>query len=87
MNVEEARRIIIKPYITEKGFTKMEKEDILVFIVNDKADKKSVKEAIKILYNMDTVSVNTVRSIYGKKAYVRFPSGTARDLATKLGVV
>lgn len=87
MNVEEARSIIIKPYITEKGFTKIDKEDILVFIVSDKADKRSIKEAIKVLYNVDVKDVNTARTIYGKKAYVKFPTGTARDLATKLGIV
>ncbi len=87
MNVEEARSIIIKPYITEKGFTKIDKEDILVFIVSDKADKESIKVAIKVLYNVDVKDVNTARTTYGKKAYVKFPTGTARDLATKLGIV
>lgn len=87
MNVEEARSIIIKPYITEKGFTKIDKEDILVFIVSDKADKRSIKDAVKVLYNVDVKDVNTTRTIYGKKAYVKFPTGTARDLATKLGIV
>ncbi len=87
MNVEEVRSIIIKPYITEKGFTKIDKEDILVFIVSDKADKRSIKEAIKVLYNVDVKDVNTARTIYGKKAYVKFTTGTARDLATKLGIV
>ncbi len=87
MNVEEARSIIIKPYITEKGFTKIDKEDILVFIVSDKADKSSIKDAVKVLYNVDVKDVNTARTIYGKKAYVKFPTGTARDLATKLGIV
>ncbi len=87
MNVEQARSIIIKPYITEKEFTKIDKEDVLIFIVSDKADKKSIKEAIKVLYNVDVKGVNTARTIYGKKAYVKFPQGVARDLATKLGVV
>ncbi|MEM4365894.1 MAG: 50S ribosomal protein L23 [Candidatus Nitrosocaldus sp.] len=87
MNAEQARSIIIRPYITEKVYTKMDKEDMLVFIVDDKADKQSIKEAIKILYNVDVLAVNTVRTIYGKKAYVKFQAGVARDLATKLGLV
>ncbi|GBC73189.1 50S ribosomal protein L23 [archaeon HR04] len=87
MNAEEARRIIIRPYITEKIYTKMDKEDVLAFIVHDKADKQRIKEAIKMLYNVDAVDVNTARTIYGKKAYVKFKAGAARDLATKLGLV
>ncbi len=87
MNVEQARSIIVRPYITEKVYTKMDKEDILAFIVHDKADKAKVKEAIKTLYNVDAIDVNIARTIYGKKAYVKFQSGTARDLATKLGLV
>lgn len=87
MNAEEARSIIIRPYITEKIYTKMDKEDVLAFIVRDDADKKRIKEAIKTLYDVDAVNVNTARTIYGKKAYVKFKAGAARDLATKLGLV
>ncbi|MFN4336351.1 MAG: 50S ribosomal protein L23 [Candidatus Nitrosocaldus sp.] len=87
MNIEQARSIILRPYITEKVYTKMDKDDILAFIVRDKADKTSIKEAIKTLYNVDAIDVNTARTIYGKKAYVKFQPGAARDLATKLGVV
>ncbi|MCS6768136.1 MAG: 50S ribosomal protein L23 [Candidatus Nitrosocaldus sp.] len=87
MNAEQARRIIIRPYITEKIYTKMDREDILAFIVDDKADKASIREAIKILYNIDARDVNTARTVYGKKAYVKFQAGVARDLATKLGLV
>ncbi|MEM2919579.1 MAG: 50S ribosomal protein L23 [Candidatus Nitrosocaldus sp.] len=87
MNVEQARSIIVRPYITEKIYTKMDKEDILAFIVHDKADKPRIKEAIKTLYNVEAVDVNTARTIYGKKAFVKFQTGVARDLATKLGLV
>lgn len=87
MNAEQARSIIIRPYVTEKVYTKMDKEDILAFIVHDRADKFSIMEAIKVLYNVDAIDVNTARTIYGKKAYVKFRPGVARDLATKLGLV
>ena len=88
MNSEQARRLIKNPYITEKTYMLIDKENKIVFIVDDKADKRSIKEAIKVLYDVDVDSVNVARTVYGKKAYVKFVNaGAARDLATKLGLV
>ncbi len=88
MNVEQASKLILRPYVTEKTFVLIEKDNKLVFIVHDKSDKKSIMEALKILYNVEPGEVNTARTIYGKKAFVRMKKdGAARDLATKLGLV
>jgi large subunit ribosomal protein L23 len=85
---EEARRIIIKPYMTEKTFNLIERESKIVFIVDLRASKKRVKEALKTLYEIEAEEVNTVRSIRGKKAIVEFASAEkARELATSLGLV
>ena len=47
-----------------------------------------IQEAVKMLYNENTVSVQTARTIYGKKAFVKFESiDKARDLATKIGML
>ncbi len=78
----------MNPYMTEKTLAILEKENKMVFIVHNNADKYSIKEAVKILYNVNVDTVNTARTIYGKKAFVKFKEdGTARDLATKLGLV
>jgi large subunit ribosomal protein L23 len=88
MTPEVARRTIIKPYITEKTFNIIEGESKIVFIVDLHATKKDIKAAIKTLYEMESEDVNTVRSIRGKKAIVKFASAEqARDLATTLGLV
>jgi large subunit ribosomal protein L23 len=88
MSAEEATSLIIAPYVTEKTFNQIEKENKLAFIVSEKAGKKEIKEAIKILYESEVDEINTTRTIRGKKAFVRFksPEG-ARELATKLGLV
>ena len=88
MTAEQATTMIIAPYVTEKTFTQIEKENKLAFIVADHAGKKQIIEAIRILYEAEATDVNTARTIRGKKAFVRFkaPEG-ARDLATKLGLV
>jgi large subunit ribosomal protein L23 len=88
MTAEEATTMIIAPYVTEKTFSQIEKENKLAFIVAEKASKRQIMEAIQILYEAEAIEVNTARTIRGKKAFVRFkaPEG-ARELATKLGLV
>jgi len=88
MNVDEATRIIIQPHITEKTFAMVENEQKICFIVEREATKPKIVEAIKKLYNVNAVDVNTARTVYGKKAFVKFETiDKARDLATKIGML
>ena len=88
MNVEEATAIIIRPYITEKTFAMVENEQKICFLVKKEASKPMIHEAVKILYNENSVNVDTTRTIYGKKAFVKFETtDKARDLATKIGML
>jgi large subunit ribosomal protein L23 len=88
MSVETASSIIIKPYITEKTFNLIEKENKLTFIVSEKATKDQIVKALQILYESQADEVNTARTIQGKKAFIKIkaPEG-ARELATKMGLV
>lgn len=80
--------IILQPYITEKTFNLIEKENKLTFIVADSANKKDVSDAIKTMYEGDVKEINIFRTIQGKKAIIRFTKDDeARQLATKLGLV
>jgi large subunit ribosomal protein L23 len=88
LSAEKATALIIAPYVTEKTFNQIEKENKLAFIVSERASKKQIIEAIRILYETEAIDVNTTRTIRGKKAFVRFKAADgARDLATKLGLV
>ena len=88
MNTDEATKIVLKPYITEKTFAMVESESKVCFIVERSASKPDIVEAINILYNEKAVNVNTARTIYGKKAFVQFENTEkARDLATKIGML
>jgi large subunit ribosomal protein L23Ae len=69
---------------------KIEENNTLVFIVNIKANKRQIKEALKKMYDVDTVKVNTlIRPDGTKKAYARLtPDVDALDIAaTKLSIV
>jgi large subunit ribosomal protein L23 len=88
MNVDQATKIILKPYITEKTFAMIENESKICFIVDRSASKPQVAEAVNALYNEKVVNVHTARTIYGKKAFVQFETTEkARDLATKIGML
>jgi large subunit ribosomal protein L23 len=85
---EDALRVVIRPYVTERTFDMIEKQNKLVFIVDGKADKKAIKAAVELLYDVDVESVKTANTMTGKKAYVRLsPESSATDLASKLGLV
>ena len=88
MNLDQANKIIVKPHITEKTFAMVENESKVCFIAENSATKPQIAEAIKILYNENVTNVNTARTIYGKKAFVKFETtAKARDLATKIGML
>lgn len=88
MNVEQATAIIIRPHITEKTFSMVENEQKICFLVKREASKPMIQDAVKTLYNENTISVETARTVYGKKAFVKFESvDKARDLATKIGML
>jgi len=88
MNAEEAIKIIIRPYVTEKTFAQVENEQKICFIVKRDASKIMIKDAVKALYNENSININTARTVYGKKAFVQFETvEKARDLATKIGML
>ena len=88
MNLDEANRIIIKPYVTERTFALIEENARICFIAARRATKPQIREAISILYDEKAGKINTARTIYGKKAFVKFESiEKAMDLATKIGML
>ena len=88
MKVELANKIILHPYITEKTFELVETEKKICFIVEKTASKSAIMNAIHTLYEQKAITVNTSRTIYGKKAFAEFESvDVARDLATKIGML
>jgi large subunit ribosomal protein L23 len=88
LRLEDAQKIIFRPYITERTFDQIARENKLCFMVDNKASKTQIANAVEALYEVKVRAVNTMRSINGKKAYVRLvPEDSATDLATKLGLV
>ncbi|MFZ0696141.1 MAG: 50S ribosomal protein L23, partial [Nitrososphaeraceae archaeon] len=88
ISTEKANTIFIQPYVTEKTFNIIEKENKLTFIVSEKSTKGEIIDAMRLVYEADASEVNTAKTIQGKKAIIKFKSeGGARELATRLGLV
>ncbi|XP_068948807.1 large ribosomal subunit protein uL23-like [Petaurus breviceps papuanus] len=59
---------------TESAMKKTKDNNTLVFIVDVKANKRQIKQAVKKLYDIDVAKVKTqIRPNGEKKAYVRAP--------------
>lgn len=82
-------KIVIRPVSTEKAFRMIERENKLIFIVDPKADRNTVKQAIEKLLNVKVEKVNIIRSITGeKKAIVKLAKEyNAMDVASRLKIV
>ncbi|MCJ1337057.1 60S ribosomal protein L25 [Bachmanniomyces sp. S44760] len=83
-------KVIIHPLNTESAMKKIEENNTLVFICDVKANKRQIKEALKKLYDVDCVKINTlIRPDGSKKAFARLtPDVDALDIAaTKLAIV
>jgi ribosomal protein uL23 len=81
--------VLLFPLITEKAVNMIEAENKICFVVNKKAGKKDVKNAVETLYNVKVDSVKTLNDLKGrKKAIVKINKKfKADELATKLGVL
>ena len=85
----DSYKIIEKPITSESSLKKVEDENILVFQVSMKSNKNQIKQAVKELYNVDVLKVNTlVRPNGTKKAYIKLTSDyDALDIANKIGYI
>ncbi len=83
------KNIIIRPVSTEKCIRLMESENKIVFVVEPRADKRSIKKAVETMFKAKVSQVNTLRTNTGeKRAYVQFTQETpAVDIATQLGMM
>jgi len=81
--------IIKYPLTTESSMKLIEDSNTLVFIVDIKANKRQIKQAVKELYQIECDKVNTLITPRGlKKSYVRLSKDfDALDVANRVGVI
>ncbi len=81
--------VILYPLMTESASLMVEKENKLVFMVDLKAGKMDVRNAVEQLYEVKVDVVNIQITPGGeKKAFVKLnPAYKAADVAIKLGIL
>lgn len=87
--MKDIYKTIYYPKPTEKAVRLMEAENKLVFMVDKKATKKDIKEALEKIFKIKVEEVNTTIMPTGKKkAYVKLSMETpAIDIATQMGML
>jgi len=85
----DTQDIIKFPLSTEKAIRLMESENKLVFVVDIRAKRPEIKQAIEDAFKVKVTKVNTLIAPDGKKrAYIKISYDTpAIDVATKLGIM
>ena len=76
--MSNAREVIIRPLVTEKTMKLMDGHNTITFVVAKSANKIQIHQAIKELFNVDAVSINTTNVRPKKKRvgkYSGFVSG------------
>ncbi|HEC86426.1 MAG: 50S ribosomal protein L23 [Thermoplasmata archaeon] len=79
--------IIMHPYVTEKSMDAIEKRNALEFVVNIRANKKQIKEAVEKAFDVKVESVNTRVTRTGKHAVVKLkPEYSAEEVGMRIGI-
>jgi len=85
----DKHRVIKCPLTTESAMKKIEDNNTLVFIVDVKANKRQIKQAVTSMHDIQCQKVNTlIRPDGQKKAYVRLTQDyDALDVANRIGII
>merc|ERR1719482_1207876 len=82
-------RILRHPLTTESAMKKIEEINTLVFIVDTRASKMQIREAVQSMYDVQAQRINTlIRPDGKKKAYVHLTQDyDALDVANRIGII
>ena len=85
----DPNNVLKYPLMTEVTSRLLETENKLVFIVDIKANKVDIKQAVEKLYEVRVSKVNAAITPKGqKRAFVKLnPEHKATDVAIKLGIL
>jgi large subunit ribosomal protein L23 len=75
--VKTARDVIIRPVVSEKSYAGLE-QNTYTFLVDPRANKTEIKEAVQAIWNVQVVSVRTLNR-RGKVKRRRFTRGKRPD--------
>merc|ERR1719460_631625 len=82
-------QVLRSPLTTEAAMKKIEEINTLVFLVDVRANKRQIREAVQSMYDVQASKINTlIRPDGKKKAYVHLTSDyDALDVANRIGII
>ena len=88
-NTFDRYSILRAPCTSERFYKKMERDNTIIFYVNQKANKQQIKAAFKEAFNVVPQRINTMNTVLGrKKAFIKLPKGNkASEIANKIGLL
>lgn len=75
--MKTSRDVIVRPVVSEKSYAGLE-QNVYTFLVDPRANKTEIKEAIQKIWNVHVLSVNTLNR-KGKVKRRRFTQGKRPD--------
>jgi large subunit ribosomal protein L23 len=75
--MKSPRDVIVRPVVSEKSYAGLERNSY-TFLVDDRANKTEIKEAVQAIWDVRVVSVNTLNR-KGKVKRRRFTQGKRPD--------
>lgn len=81
--------VLMYPIATEKALGGVDKDNLIVYVVDMRANKTEIRKEFEATFGVKVEKVNTSRTIKNmKKAYIRLDKGfKASDIARKLKLV
>ena len=80
-------RILLHAYVTEKSMDEMERQNKLEFVVDRRATRAEIRQAVEATYQCRVAKVNVKIVRMGKIATVKFkPEFSAEDIGSRAGV-
>ena len=88
-NTFDRYSILRAPCTSERFYKKMERDNTIIFYVNQKANKQQIKAAFKEAFNVVPQRINTMNTVLGrKKSFIKLPKGNeASEIANKIGLL
>ena len=79
--------MIIKPLTTEKAIRLIEMDNTILFQVDSRDNKETIKEDVEKMFKVKVEKINVVNRGTKKIAYIKLnKKNPAIDIATKLGM-
>ena len=80
---------LMYPIATEKALNMVDKDNVILYVVDSRADKSEIKKEFEETFNVKVNKINTSLTMRNvKKAYIKIdPKFKASDIARRLKLV